>query len=81
MYNGKPRYVTWWTALPEMMSVRVTVPRRAGSTPGPAMGAPLVRSAGHKTESHAIFKGFGPLLHVNGSAPNVKALSASDVST
>src|SRR5450432_194281 len=51
-YNGRPAYVTSCTDWPETTSVRVTVPRRLRLTPRPAIGAPSVRSAGHKSLAH-----------------------------
>src|SRR4029077_15796842 len=62
-------------------SVRVTVPRRAWLTPCPAMGAPLVRSAGQRTLSHGCPMTFGPSLHAKAARPKVSEWSLSDVST
>ena len=49
-------------------------------TPGPAMGAPLVSSAGHRTVSHGCPMAFGPLLHAKEARPKVSEWSWSDVS-
>ena len=48
------------------MSVRVTVPRSLGLTPGPAIGAPLVRSAGQRSLSQGVSRAFMLSLHANG---------------
>lgn len=69
------------TDWPDNTSVRVTVPRSAGLTPGPAIGAPLVRSAGQRMLSQGGPRTFWLLLHANGSAPEVSVRSSSDVST
>src|ERR1039457_535083 len=66
---------------PESTSVRVTVPRRLRLTPGPAMGAPLVRSAGQSTLSHGCPMALGPLLHAKAARPNVSEWSWSAVRT
>ena len=58
--------------------MRVTVPRSLGLTPGPAIGAPWVRSAGHRTVSQGFPLTFALSLHANG-AP-VSAWSWSEVS-
>ena len=60
-------------------SVRVTVPSSLGLTPRPAIGAPLVRSAGQRTVSHGCPMAFAPSLHANGGAGR-GAWSWSDVS-
>ena len=78
-YNGKPPYVTCCTEPPKGMSVRVTVPSKRGLIPGPAIGAPAVSSAGHKTVSHGASVGFGLSLHAYGA--DVSAWSSSDVTT
>src|SRR5262249_27205386 len=57
---------------------RVTVPRRVGLTPGPAIGAPSVRSAGQRNVSHGAPSAFALSLHAK-SAP-VSEWSWSDVS-
>src|SRR6516162_2301870 len=61
------------------MSVRVTVPRRVGLTPGPAIGAPAVSNAGQSTVSHGAPVGFGLSLQPNGA--DVRAWSSSALST
>src|SRR5579859_1129320 len=45
------------------------------------MGAPSVRRAGQRTESHGCPMAFAPLLHANAERPNVSEWSWSDVST
>ena len=45
--------------------MRVTVPRSLGLTPGPAIGAPLVRSAGQRSLSQGVFRTFTLSLHAN----------------
>ena len=49
-------------------------------TPGPAMGAPLVSSAGQRTVSHGCPMAFGPSLHAKAARPKVSEWSWSDVS-
>ena len=56
-------------------------PGAARLTPGPAMGAPLVSSAGHRMVSHGCPIAFGPSLHAKGASPKVSEWSWSDVST
>src|SRR5580704_5805193 len=62
-------------------SVRVTVPSRLGLTPGPAIGAPLVRSAGQRTVSQGFLgpRTFRLSLHANGVLAD-SAWSWSEVS-
>ena len=45
--------------------MRLTVPRSLGLTPGPAIGAPLVTSAGQRSLSQAISNTFMLSLHAN----------------
>ncbi len=59
-------------------SFLVTVPSKVGLIPGPAIGAPFVRSAGHRNVSQGCWIGFGPSLQAK-SAP-LMAWSWSEVS-